>query len=159
MSDRPPERSALANGFTLVELVVIVLVLGILAMVASARFADQKSFEARGYYDELVSATRFAQRHAVSSGCTVRIDILASTYALTTQDSICGFGTAIQSPSGSVFSGTAPAGVTVTGGTGSYLFDARGNVGTAVDTTVTVAGGGSSLSFVITGISGFVNTP
>lgn len=148
-----------SSGFTLIELVVIMTIIGVLAIYASGRFTDQDSFDARGYYDELVSATRFAQRYAVSSGCSVQINIAMSNYSLTTQDATCGFGTSVQSPSGNNFSGTAPGGVTVTGGTGNYLFDAHGNVSTTGNTTVTVAGGGSSLSFVITGVSGFVNMP
>lgn len=146
-----------ARGFTLIELVVIMLIIGMLAVFASGRFANQDVFETRGYYDELVSATRFAQRYAVASGCTVRINIAATTYSLATQDATCGIGTPVQSPSGGGFAGNAPAGVGVTAGASSYDFDASGGVNAGG--SITVSGGGATLTFSITPGSGFVNTP
>lgn len=145
------------RGFTLVELVVIIMIIGVIAVFASSRFASQDTFESRGYYDELVSATRFAQRYAVASGCTVRINIAATTYSLTTQDATCGIGTPVQSPSGGNFAATAPTGVSVTAGAASYDFDASGSVNAGG--SVTVSGGGTVLTFSITSGSGFVNTP
>ena len=145
------------TGFTFIELIVIVMILGVLALAVSGRFAERAAFDARGYFDQLVAATRYAQRYAVASGCTVRIEINADSHALTTQDAICGFGTVVQSPAGGAFTGNAPSGVSVTAGAGSYDFDARGNV--SAGGGVTVAGGGNAISFTITPGSGFVVTP
>lgn len=149
-----------ACGFTLIELVVIMTILGVLAIYASARFADEESFEARGYHDELVAATRFAQRYAVASGCSIQVSIQPASYALTLAAPCpAGVGNPVQSPDGGSFTGTAPPGVTTSGATGAYVFNAWGDVGTAADSTITVTGGGSSLSFVIRGGSGFVDLP
>lgn len=145
------------RGFTLIELIVIMTIIGVLAVIATGRFANESSFGARGYYDELSSAARFAQRYAIASGCTVQINIAATTYALTTQDATCGAGTNVQAPAGGNFSGTAPAGVSVTAGAGNYVYDAYGDV--AAGGTVTVSGGGTALSFAITADTGFVDLP
>lgn len=151
------------RGFALIELVVIIVIIGILAVFAAGRFTNEESFSARGYYDELVSATRFAQRYAVASGCTVRIQINASDYAVTTQHANCGFGTNVQAPTGGNLAGTAPGGISVTSGTGNYYFNAAGdtvdNLGNpGPGGAVQVQGSGSTLLFTVTAVSGFVAT-
>lgn len=55
-----------AAGFTLVELVVILIVVGVLAVVALPRFFDQNDFYARGFYDETLSILRYGQKTAVA---------------------------------------------------------------------------------------------
>jgi len=143
------------RGFTLIELVVIMVLIGVLAVFSIGRFADRSSFEARGYYDELTAATRYAQRYAVASGCTVRITIDgAGNYSLSTQDAVCGVGTSVQGPDGSTFSGAAPSGVSVSPLNTSFDFDALGATGAGG--MVQVQGGGSTHSFTITAGSGFV---
>lgn len=145
-------------GFSLIELIVIIMIVGVLAVVAVPRFKGTNDFRARGYVDELVSAVRFAQRYAVASGCIVQIQINALNYSLTTQDADCGFGTSVLAPTGGNFAGTVPNGVTVTGGAGPHSFDALGDLA-AGGGTVTVQGGGSTYSFMITPVTGFVDTP
>ena len=145
------------RGFTLLEIIVIMLIIGILSAYAVARFQGSEQFAPRGYFDELSAATRYAQRYAVSSGCVVQIDITINSYALTLQDAACGIGTPVQSPTGGNFSGTAPDGVTVTGGNTTHRFDARGDL-VQGGGTVTVQGGGNSHSFTITASTGFVDS-
>lgn len=145
------------RGFTIIELVVIIIIIGVLAVFATGRFANDTSFQTRGYFDELLSATRFAQRYAVASGCDVQIQIAGDySYALTTQDAICGVGTAVQGPGGGAFGGAAPAGVTATVGT--HRFDARGAL-IAGGGVVQVSDGSSTHAFTITSNTGYVAAP
>ena len=60
------------SGFSMVELIVVILVLGILAAIAMPRFVDLDSFRARAAYDEVAGAVRYAQKLAVASGCEVQ---------------------------------------------------------------------------------------
>lgn len=53
-------------GFTLVELIVILLVTGILAVVVAPRFLGGHGFEERGFYDETLAALRYAQKAAIA---------------------------------------------------------------------------------------------
>ncbi|MBF0674041.1 type II secretion system protein [Pseudomonas sp.] len=73
-----PER-----GFTLVELILIMVVLGILAAVAAPRFFDRSVFDERLYFEEVLSAVRYAQKVAVASGCEIRVEVDNSGYRLT----------------------------------------------------------------------------
>ncbi|MFB0936560.1 MAG: prepilin-type N-terminal cleavage/methylation domain-containing protein [Propionivibrio sp.] len=53
-------------GFTLVELVVVIVVVGILAITAMPRFANKADFDARGFFDGTLSILRYAQKSAVA---------------------------------------------------------------------------------------------
>ena len=59
-----------ARGFTLVELVTIIIILGILAVVAIPRM-DTSVYRVTEFHDQTVAALRFAQKTAVSHRRTV----------------------------------------------------------------------------------------
>ncbi|MDT7849033.1 prepilin-type N-terminal cleavage/methylation domain-containing protein [Methylophilus sp. VKM B-3414] len=54
------------KGFTLVELVVVIMLMGILAAVAAPRFANGDIFETRGDAGLLSSTLRYAQKTAIA---------------------------------------------------------------------------------------------
>ena len=53
-------------GFTLVELVTILVMVGILAAFAAPRFVDNTGFESRGFFDQAQATVRYAQKLAIS---------------------------------------------------------------------------------------------
>ncbi len=78
------------RGYTIVEVLLVIVILGVLGTVAGPRFFDNDVFDERAYYDELVSALRYAHRTAIASGCPVRVDVGVSSYALAQQAASAG---------------------------------------------------------------------
>ena len=122
-----------SRGYTIVEVLLVIVILAILGTVAGPRFFDNDVFDERAYYDELVSALRYAQKTAVASGCPVRVDVGVNTYSLSQQAVAAGhcdaldasFPVPVRLPTGEAMSGTAPTGIT-TAPTATVVYSALG---------------------------------
>ena len=71
------------SGFTLVELITVIVLVGILAVAALPRFFDQNVFESRGFFDESKSLLRYGQKVAVAQRRTVCVALGGTGVALT----------------------------------------------------------------------------
>jgi len=137
-------------GFTLIELVMTLIIIGALSVVAYARF-NPAIFDLRAAADELLAAIRYAQERSMShSG--------VSSYSI----SINGQGYMVNRDGGAV---THP----VTGNstysrnwtaitispTASLSFDGNGDPGLASPLVLTLQNGSESASITVENVTGF----
>lgn len=54
------------QGFTIVELIAVIIIIGIMSSVAAPRFVGNDAFETRGVHGKLLASLRLAQRTAVA---------------------------------------------------------------------------------------------
>lgn len=92
------------RGFTLVELIMVIVILGVLAVFAAPRLLSTSSFQARGFHDETLAYLRYAQKMAVAQRRTVCVsfasfDRVTLTIATSAAVSSCG-ATAMVGPKG-----------------------------------------------------------
>ena len=105
------------RGFTQVELVVVIMLVGILAIVAGPRFVGRDAFDARGYADGFLGALQYARQQAVAMRRTVCFTAQANGYALTRGQAPGDTCTvALASPDGSGdYAANTPGAVSITG--------------------------------------------
>jgi len=130
------------HGFTLVELVTCIVILGVLAAVAGPRFLDYQPYQQRGYVDEVESAIRYAQRVAVASGCPVAFSVDASGYTALQQSrtgTLCsgGWSVPVSRTDGTPLSGTPPTGVSLSPAA-QWVFMANGALNSGAPPPLTV---------------------
>ena len=139
-----------SRGFTLVELVVVILILGILAINVGSRFFTGSAFSDRKVADELIEAIRYAQHLAMSRGGSESFQLVTTSTSYSVQDS---GGTAVSNPNrSSEYTVTIPSDTSLTAKTIS--FNGLGQPTPDEDTIISV---GSSFTITIEQETGYAH--
>jgi len=137
MKTSSPLKSAAAiqRGFTMTELILVIVITGILAAMAMPRFFDRNVFDSRGFYDQVLSTLRYAQKEAIAQHRFVCVTITGSNNVALTQGAANTCGGNLANPAGSSsYSVTAPDAVTVSNA--AFYFDALGKPSATQSITV-----------------------
>ena len=152
-----PRRSD--RGFTLTELVMVIVIVGILAVAAIPRFFDRQTFEARGFHEQVKATVRYAHKAAIAQHMPVFVNVTAGAICLTYKaDDNCTNVTAgefVPNPAdGQRFLRAVPTGVVLT--PASFSFSTLGQP-SAGAVTIGVTGDGITRNIVIEQETGYVH--
>ena len=81
------------RGFTLIELIMVMVVVGILAVFVAPRFFDANVFKSRGFADQVQATLRYAQKEAIAQHRNVCVAMTASDITLTIANAIPSLAT------------------------------------------------------------------
>jgi MSHA pilin protein MshC len=145
------------GGFTLIELIMVVVVLGAISLFVAPRTFDKNAFDTLSFQQELKTAIRFAHKSSIASACEVQVALTANSFALFYPDNNCtppdAFGASpVNHPVQSgAYLGNAPAGVSISS-FGDFYFTASGAPSNSG--TITINPGGRQI--VVNQLTGFV---
>lgn len=152
------------DGFTLIELIMVIVLVGVLALFVAPRKFNSGAFAAQGFHDETLAFLRYAQKTAVAQRRTVCIVFIASepakaafSIASVAASGICDRAlagpskncTAVQGePSGCITAGT---GVSYANSPTNLNFDGLGRpVGITAPLRIQIANNGVSIARAVT---------
>jgi MSHA pilin protein MshC len=119
------------RGFTLPELVAVMVLLGILAATALPKLQSALSFRDAGWHDQVVAALRHAHHSAISHRRLVCADVAGASVTLTiaSANPASSCSTALPGTDGGAASATAAGAATATASpSGPFYFQPSGRV-------------------------------
>lgn len=145
-------------GFTLVELVTTIVVLGIIAVVAFPRFAATNTFDSRGFYDRATATVRYAQKLAIAQRLPIFVCVNLPATGDISVSYVSNCASQISDLSGVVLKVPAPSGVTLAPTTNFSFLSGLGQ--TAAQVTITLTStipGDPARSIVVENETGYVH--
>lgn len=148
------------DGFTLIELVVVIVLIAILAFVVVPRFNHVSTFSCRGFADQAKAAVEYARKAAVAQRRNVCMTfgpgVTLTRAGQAGASAVCD-GPLIDPATGSAFTISPPSGVILTSTASSLGFNGLGSIATSGNVTVTASCGGDTYSFAVERETGYVH--
>ena len=138
------------HGFTLIELITVLIIASVLAVVGMSRFVSNQSFKEAQVQQELLSALRYAQKIAIASQCPVKINLTPNSYRLT-YGSPCSGSVKKPATQNSYSVTSLPA--TISSSSGTFSFNASGNISPASGGTISIG----QFKIILEPVSGFAH--
>lgn len=169
MSHMQPGKSGYAPenhaGFTLVELIMTMVIIGVLAVVAAPRFFNNNVFQSRGFADQVQATLRYAQKEAIAQHRNVCVAFTLpapSTIALriaSVDGAASACDTDLIAPTGGAYLITAPAGIAfgAAPAPANFGFDALGRPNPNAAQTISITGATNGIT--IEAETGYVHSP
>ena len=154
------------RGFTLIELIMVMVVVGILAVFVAPSFFDAGIFRSRGFADQVAASLRYAQKTAIAQRrvvcvafdtVTVPNSITLTIDSDTPADGVCNPAPAgdLPSPTGEAsYKIEAPASTTFAAAPADFSFDAQGSPSFAAAASVSVSGVAGAIT--VEAVTGYV---
>lgn len=140
-----------SSGFTLIELIMVIVIVSILAVAVLPRFADQSIFESRGFHDETLSILRYAQKTAIAQRRTVCVALNATGVTITIDTDTPADGVCNSPPT---MPNTPHGGSGLTASVASFQFTPLGSTNQANNVNIAIAG---STGITVEAATGYVH--
>jgi MSHA pilin protein MshC len=144
------------KGFTMVELIVVMLLVGILGAIGAARFFSRTGFDVAAFADQSAAMLRYAQKLAIAQNRPVFVQASAQGLGLCYASATpCGVADRVIAPAGANSGSTGTRAFCTAGGSYAPAWDCEGVPGGA---TMTLNPSGAA-SFFFNGLGRpFVST-
>lgn len=149
-----------SKGFTLLELIATITIIGIMAVVILPKWQGNSGFEERAFRDRVIASLRYAQKSAIATRRTTCASFSASPAAVAFRISTnngavdCSTGSILVGSDGTQLMVTAASGVAFSPLPANITFDAAGRPVAAA--SIALSGMPASLNITVEAETGYV---